>query len=94
MTTLLNARQDVLAQMRQKSPRYAALMQPQPIGAAQIQALLDPQTALLQFALGEPHSVLWVVTPATVISRELPGRAEIREGGAHGARSPEFAPAQ
>ena len=51
------------------SPGYAALAQPQPLSAAEIQALLDPDTLLLAYALGEERSYLWAVTPET--HREL-----------------------
>jgi CHAT domain-containing protein/tetratricopeptide (TPR) repeat protein len=70
--------QQVEAQIRQSSPRYAALTQPVPLMVREIQSeVLDSDTALLEYALGEDRSYLWVVTPTSVKSFELPKRAEI-----------------
>src|SRR5205823_9293563 len=40
-------------------------------------ALPISETALLEYALGEDQSYLWVVTPTSIKSVELPKRAEI-----------------
>ncbi|MDQ3256100.1 MAG: CHAT domain-containing protein, partial [Acidobacteriota bacterium] len=70
--------QDVQAQIRQKSPRYAALTQPAPLTLREIQTdVLDADTLLLEYALGEERSYLWAVTPTSITSYELPKRAEI-----------------
>ncbi|MBI1765854.1 MAG: tetratricopeptide repeat protein [Acidobacteria bacterium] len=69
---------DVQTQIRQNSPRYAALTQPQPLALADIQKqVLDDDTVLLEFALGEQRSYLWAVTPRTIHSFTLPNRAEL-----------------
>jgi CHAT domain-containing protein/Tfp pilus assembly protein PilF len=66
------------AQIRLKSPRYAALTQPQPLTANEIQRdLLDANTVLLEYALGGERSYLWVVTSTSLQSYELPNRSEI-----------------
>ncbi len=67
----------VEAEIRAASPGYAALTQPQALSAAALQGLLDPGTLLLAYSLGEARSYLWAVTPETVESFELPGRAAI-----------------
>lgn len=67
----------VQAEIRARSPRYAALTQPRPLGSSEIQALLDPGTLLLEYALGEERSFLWAVDAGSVASFELPPRAEI-----------------
>jgi CHAT domain-containing protein/tetratricopeptide (TPR) repeat protein len=64
----------VEAEIRERSPGYAALTQAQPLGAAEIQALLDPETLLLSYALGKSRSFLWAVTAKGIESHELPGR--------------------
>jgi CHAT domain-containing protein/Flp pilus assembly protein TadD len=70
--------QEVQAQIRQQSPRYAAVMQPRPLTAIEIQqSVIDDDTVLLEFALGEERSWLWAVTPDTLTSVELPPRREI-----------------
>jgi CHAT domain-containing protein/tetratricopeptide (TPR) repeat protein len=76
----LNAElQDVRTQVRQKSPRYAALTQPVPLDLKQMQQLLDEDTLLLEYALGDARSYLWALTRTEFKSFELPGRAEIEK---------------
>jgi CHAT domain-containing protein/Tfp pilus assembly protein PilF len=65
------------ATVRQRNPRYAGLLHPQPLDAAAIRERLDPDTLLLEYALGEDRSFLWAVTPGSVEAFELPGRAKI-----------------
>jgi CHAT domain-containing protein/Tfp pilus assembly protein PilF len=70
--------EQVQAQIRHTSPRYAALTQPVPLSLKEIQTtLLDENTLLLEYALGEEKSYLWAVTPTALHSYELPKRAEI-----------------
>ncbi|MBA2750208.1 MAG: tetratricopeptide repeat protein, partial [Tatlockia sp.] len=76
---LLAQYQEVEAQIRVKSPRYAALTQPVPSNLAEIQRLLDKDIVLIEYALGEEHSYLWLVTPQSLKSYELPKRSQIEE---------------
>jgi len=70
--------EEVQAQIRARSPRYAALTQPQPLGLTEIQQqALDEDTLLLEYALGEQRSYLWLVSQRSIDSYELPPRAEI-----------------
>jgi CHAT domain-containing protein/tetratricopeptide (TPR) repeat protein len=69
---------EVQAQIRASSPRYAALTQPVPLKLKDIQSqALDNDTLLLEYALGKERSYLWAVTPSSITSYELPKRAEI-----------------
>jgi CHAT domain-containing protein/Tfp pilus assembly protein PilF len=81
--TLLSDYRDVESQIRARSPRYAALTQPQPLSAADIQKELDSDTALLEYSLGDERSFLWLVTPHSVAGFELPKRAEIELPARH-----------
>jgi CHAT domain-containing protein/tetratricopeptide (TPR) repeat protein len=66
------------SQMRQSSPRYAALTQPQPLTLGEIQQkLLDVNTLLLEYSLGEERSYLWAVTRTSLRGFTLPKREEI-----------------
>ncbi len=76
---LLAQYQEIEAQIRVKSPRYAALTQPVPSNLAEIQQLLDKDTVLLEYSLGEERSYLWLVTPQSLKSYELPKRSVIEE---------------
>jgi CHAT domain-containing protein/tetratricopeptide (TPR) repeat protein len=72
--------QDVEAEIMAKSPRYAALTQPQPLNSEEIQRqTLDDRTSLLEYFLGAERSYLWVVSASSVKSYELPKRADIEE---------------
>lgn len=74
---LLNQYQRLETEIRAKSPTYAALTQPQPLSATELQQLLDEQTILLEYSLGEERSFVWVVTKNSLAAYELPKRAEI-----------------
>jgi CHAT domain-containing protein/tetratricopeptide (TPR) repeat protein len=70
--------QEVEARIRDQNPRYAALTQPQLLRVEDVQKnLLDDQTILLEYALGNDKSYLWVVTANSLDSHELPGRSEV-----------------
>ena len=60
------------AAIRKASPHYAALTQPQPLKLKEIQAQLDADTLLLEYALGAEHSYLWAITKDSLTSFELP----------------------
>ena len=68
---------DVRSKIRETSPRYAALTQPQPLKAAEIQQLLDDDTMLLEYALSDERSYLWAVTNHSIDVYTLPNRATI-----------------
>jgi CHAT domain-containing protein/Tfp pilus assembly protein PilF len=75
---LLTQYQEVEARIRINSPRYAALTQPQPLSFRDIQKqVLEPDTVLLEYALGDEKSYLWAVTPNSIDSFSLPSRKEI-----------------
>jgi CHAT domain-containing protein/Tfp pilus assembly protein PilF len=79
-TETLSALEDltqVEAEIRRRSPRYAALTQPPLATGADIQGLLDGETVFLEFSLGEERSFLWAVDRGSVAGFELPSRARI-----------------
>jgi CHAT domain-containing protein/tetratricopeptide (TPR) repeat protein len=65
------------AEIRSQDPQYAALRQPQPIEADGIATLLEPGTLLVEYALGEEQSYLWVVGAGSFHSFLLPSQREI-----------------
>jgi CHAT domain-containing protein/tetratricopeptide (TPR) repeat protein len=68
----------VEAAIREKSPRYAALTQPQPASVSDVQAhLTAADTALIEFWLGEKRSFGWIVTKTGCQGFNLPSRAMI-----------------
>ncbi|HEX8686886.1 MAG TPA: CHAT domain-containing tetratricopeptide repeat protein, partial [Pyrinomonadaceae bacterium] len=64
-------------QIRSRYPRYAALMYPQPLTAAEVQRLLDEDTLLVEFALGDERSYVWALTSTELKGHPLPPRSEI-----------------
>lgn len=54
-------------------------MAPAPLSAHRVRELLDGDTVLLEFALGETRSYLWAVTPREVQWFPLPPRAAIEK---------------
>ncbi|GGA17515.1 tetratricopeptide repeat protein [Okeania sp. KiyG1] len=78
--TLSNQLQQLEVKIKQNSPRYANLKYPEPLTASEIQKqVIDKETILLQYSLGEDRSYLWLVTPTEISSYELPPRVEIEE---------------
>lgn len=76
--TLIHNLQEIETEIRQTSPHYAALMQPQPLTLSEIQTqVLDQDTLLLEYSLGDERSYLWAVSSNSVNSYELPRREEI-----------------
>jgi CHAT domain-containing protein/tetratricopeptide (TPR) repeat protein len=78
LDALANDYEEVQTKIRQTSPRYAALTQPSPLSVKEIQSrVLDENTLLLEYSLGEKKSYLWVAGATSLTSFELPGRAEV-----------------
>jgi CHAT domain-containing protein len=75
---LVNQLQQVRALIKAKNPRYAALTQPQALSLKEIQqSVLDPDTSLLEYSLGDERSYLWLVTQSSIQSYELPKRSDV-----------------
>jgi CHAT domain-containing protein len=77
ISELTSRHREVEVQIRKSSPRYAALTQPQPLSAIEIQQQLDDNTVLIEFNLGEKRSWLWAVTPLSIDSYQLASGREI-----------------
>lgn len=65
------------AEIRRTNSRYADLTHPEAASTAEIQALLDSGTLLLEYSLGRERSYLWAVDAIGLRSFVLPGREEI-----------------
>ncbi len=71
---------DILAQMRVETPRYASLTQPQPLSTKEIQSeVLDEQTVLLEYALGDQQSWLFAITKDKLQTFKIAGEQEIND---------------
>ncbi len=75
---LLTQHKEVESEIRASSPAYAALTQPQPLSTKDVQQqLLDADTLLLEYSLGQERSYVFAVTSTSLAVYELPKRAEI-----------------
>ena len=78
ITRLEQERERMEVEIRSTSPRYASLAHPEPLTTRGIQRdLLDNDTLLLEFLLGEDRSYVWALSRGSLVSHELPKRAEI-----------------
>ena len=71
---------EVEQKIRAASPTYAELTRPEVVTVDEVQrSLLDPDTALLEFRLGEDRSFLFLITPDAFQTFELPARGVLEE---------------
>jgi len=75
---LLTEYGEIESRIRATSPRYAALTQPKPLSAKEVQLrLLDADSLLLEYALGKERSYVFALTATSLDAYELPKRADI-----------------
>lgn len=77
LSRLTEEYQECEADIRKNSPRYAALTQPRPLTADEARREVGDDALLLDFALGEEHSYLWLISREGLSSYELPPGAQI-----------------
>ena len=76
---IINQQKQLKAKIRTQNPERDKLTNPEPLKLPQIQQQLDKDTVLLQYSLGEERSFLWLVTPNSLDSYELPSSEEIEK---------------
>ena len=76
---LTTSYQEVLDRIKKESPIQASLTQTQVLNTEDIRAQARPDTVLLEYALGERRSYLWVVTPDSITAYELASRSVIED---------------
>src|SRR5262245_29970272 len=75
---VLGEHRETEARIRGASPAYATLAKPPLLGLEQVQRqVLDSETMLLRFVLGEQQSYVWALTRQSVRVVALPARAEV-----------------
>jgi CHAT domain-containing protein/Tfp pilus assembly protein PilF len=75
--SLLAERERALAALHKTSPHQGPV--PGPLGLREIQAQIDHDTLLLEIALGDERSFLWLVSAESLAAFPLPGRATLEE---------------
>jgi CHAT domain-containing protein/Tfp pilus assembly protein PilF len=76
---LLSQQEKVRADIREQSPRYAQLILSRPLHLSEIQQLLDGDTVLLEYSLGDKRSYAWAVTRTSITGHTLVGREAIEQ---------------
>ena len=74
---IINQQKVFRNKIRAQNPERDKIINPQPLNLAQVQQQLDKDTVLLQYSLGKERSFLWLVTPTSMTSYELPKEADI-----------------
>ena len=78
LDTLVTELAQVRDKIRQATPRSATLSVPELLSLDEVQQrLLDNDTVMLEYVLGDDRSYVWVVTRTTSASYELPARTVI-----------------
>jgi CHAT domain-containing protein/tetratricopeptide (TPR) repeat protein len=74
--------EDALTDLRRASPRFGFLSQPEILDIADIQRdILPPDTALIEYSIGDEISHVWWITREDYGSAGLPGRQQIDAAG-------------
>ncbi len=76
---IINQQKALKAKIRAQNPERDKITNPEPLKLDQIKQQLDKDTILLQYSLGEERSYLWLVTPTSLTSYELPKASEIED---------------
>jgi len=72
--------EQIEARIRRMNPLYAQIMKPEPLTLSHVQdSILDENTVLLEYSLGEEKSFVWAVSRHKMKSAELPTRGEIEQ---------------
>ncbi|QFS47094.1 CHAT domain-containing tetratricopeptide repeat protein [Nostoc sphaeroides] len=78
ITNIIQESQSISEKIRATNPERAELIDPKDVlELSGIQQQLDQDTVMLQYSLGEERSYLWVVTPNSLESYELPAQEKI-----------------
>jgi CHAT domain-containing protein/tetratricopeptide (TPR) repeat protein len=77
LESLFEELQLIETKIRTTNPKYADLVKPKPANLSEIQAELDANSLIIEFALGEQKSFIWLIGKDSFESFELPKNAEI-----------------
>jgi CHAT domain-containing protein len=77
IAALISQADEVEGRIRNTSPAYSAMASSQTLSVRDAQELLDPDTLLLEYALGAERSYVFAVSADSLHAFPLPGRHEI-----------------
>ncbi|PYP89860.1 MAG: hypothetical protein DMF61_01265 [Blastocatellia bacterium AA13] len=80
MSKLASEYYNLQSKIQAANPRYAAITKPRALSLSEIQSqVLDADTMLLEYCLGDEHSYLWAATRDSSQFIDLPGKKTIRD---------------
>lgn len=68
---------NLILEIRKQDPRYAEIQYPEPLKLADAQALLDPDSVLLEYSIGDSASWLFAITPDSAAAFEIPAQKKL-----------------
>ncbi len=71
--------EEVQSAIRKESPEYAALVEPKTLDISQLQQLLDENTCLIEYSLGEEASYAWIMCRDAIRGVRLASRRNIED---------------
>ena len=79
IVNLTNQYDELKTQISAHNPRYAGLTQPSLPKASELQQILNDETLVLEYSLGDKRSYLWTMALGSIKGFELPGRDDIEK---------------
>jgi len=74
-----NKYKGLIVKIKMENPDYAQLIFPQPHGYGQIkEKLLNSETALIEYLIGEKHSIVFLATPDDLLISRLPDSESLK----------------
>jgi tetratricopeptide (TPR) repeat protein len=87
MGDLVDEAEALEAEMKEGSPTYASLTRLSPLSIAQTQDLLDVDTTLLVYGIGEARTYAWVITRESIATFDLADHARVAQLALAAARA-------
>ena len=84
---LVDAAEVLEAGIKESSRAYAALARPAPLSATRTQGLLDGETTLLVYGLGDERLYAWIITRQSITAFDIAGVEDVRRRALAAARS-------
>ncbi len=83
ISTALSELESLESQLQRSEPGRLAVQRPKALNGLEVQRLLDDNTVLLEFSLGDRRSFVWRIEPGCIRPYELPPRARLERDVRH-----------
>ena len=68
---------NLILEIRKQDPRYAEIQYPEPLNLSDAQALLDPDSVLFEYSIGDSASWLFAITADSAAAFEIPPQKKL-----------------